>query len=124
MELFELILIILACVAASSVLDKMIPRVSLPLLQIGVGLIIAITIPHLAEVHVDAELFLMLFIAPLLFRDSKETDRLRLWNNKWSILSMAITLVISSVLAAGFILHWIIPSIPLAAAFACAIAEK
>ncbi len=122
MELFELILIILACVAASSVLDQMIPRVSLPLLQIGVGLIIAITIPHLAEVHVDAELFLMLFIAPLLFRDSKETDRLRLWNNKWSILSMAITLVISSVLAAGFILHWIIPSIPLAAAFACAAA--
>ncbi|MBQ9015796.1 MAG: Na+/H+ antiporter [Firmicutes bacterium] len=122
MELFELVLLLLACVAASSVLDQMISRMSLPLLQIGVGFAAALILPALAEVHIDAELFLMLFIAPLLFRESQESTRVQLWNNKWSILSMAIALVIVSVLVAGFVLNRIIPTIPLAAAFACAAA--
>ena len=86
------------------------------------GFIAAIILPRLAEVHIDAELFLLLFIAPLLFREAQESERLQLWRNKWSILSMAIALVLASVLVAGFMLHWIIPSIPLAAAFACAAA--
>lgn len=122
MELFELILILLACVIFSSVLDQVIPKMSLPLLQIAVGLILAILIPRMAEVHVDSELFMTLFIAPLLFREAKEADRRALWNNKWTVLSMAIALVIVSVLAAGYMLHWIVPSIPLAAAFGCAAA--
>ena len=122
MELFELILLLLVCVMASSVLDQMISRMSLPLLQIGIGLAAALLMPHLASVYVDSELFMMLFIAPLLFREAREADKASLWGNRWSILSMAIALVIASVLAAGFILHWIIPSISLAAAFACAAA--
>lgn len=122
MEVFELILILLACVMISSVIDQVTTHISLPLWQIGVGLVVAIILPRLAEVHLDSEFFLMLFIAPLLFRDSKEVSRITLWNNRLSILSMAIALVIASVLAAGFIMHWIIPSVPLAAAFACAAA--
>lgn len=122
MELFILVLIILACVMASAVIDQFIPLFSLPLLQIGVGLVIAIIFPALAQVHIDEELFLMLFIAPLLYRDSREVDRATLWDNHWSILSMAIALVVASVLTAGFVLHQIIPAIPLAAAFACAAA--
>ncbi|MBE6045853.1 MAG: sodium:proton exchanger, partial [Clostridiales bacterium] len=122
MELFELILILLACVMASAVADQFIPHLSLPLLQIAVGLVIALILPVLTHVHIEAELFLMLFIAPLLYRDSREVSRVMLWSNRWSILSMAIALVIVSVLAAGFVLHQIIPAIPLAAAFACAAA--
>ena len=122
MELFELILILLACVMASAVADQFIPHLSLPLLQIAVGLVIALFLPILTHVHIEAELFLMLFIAPLLYRDSREVSRTTLWSNRWSILSMAIALVIVSVLAAGFVLHQIIPAIPLAASFACAAA--
>ena len=122
MELFELILILLACVMASSIIEQFIPHFSLPLLQIGVGLIIALILPSLAHVHLDAELFLMLFIAPLLYRDSREVNRSTLWTNRWSVLSMAVPLVIASVIFAGFVLHQIIPAIPLAAAFACAAA--
>lgn len=120
MELFELILILLACVMASAILDQVISKVSLPLLQIAVGLAIALVIPALSKTEVESELFLVLFITPLLFREAKETDRRQLWDNKLSVLSMAIALVIVTVLVAGFALHWIIPSIPLAAAFACA----
>ena len=115
MELFELVLLLLACVAASSVLDQVISKMSLPLLQIAVGFVAALAMPHLAEVHLDSELFLVLFIAPLLFREAKETDRLTLWGNKWSVISMAIALVIVSVIAAGFVLNAIIPAIALAA---------
>ncbi|MBR2779750.1 MAG: Na+/H+ antiporter [Firmicutes bacterium] len=122
MELFELILVLLACVMVSSVFDQMISKMSLPLLQIGVGLVLALLFPWLANVHVEAELFLMLFIAPLLFREAKETSRSMLRQNLGAILSMAIALVLASVLAAGYMLHWIVPSIPLAAAFACAAA--
>lgn len=122
MELFELVLLLLACVAASSVLDQVISKMSLPLLQIAVGFVAALAMPHLAEVHLDSELFLVLFIAPLLFREAKETDRLTLWGNKWSVISMAIALVIVSVIAAGFVLNAIIPAIALAAAFGCAAA--
>ena len=122
MELFELVLLLLACVAASSVLDQVISKMSLPLLQIAVGFAAALVLPHLAEVHLDSELFLVLFIAPLLFREAKETDRLTLWKNKWSVASMAIALVVVSVVAAGFVLNAIIPSIALAAAFGCAAA--
>ena len=122
MELFELILILLACVMASSVIDQFIPHFSLPLLQIGVGLVIALILPSLSHVHIDAELFLMLFIAPLLYRDSREVSRKTLWDNRWSVLSMAIVLVIITVILAGIVLHHIIPAISLAAAFACAAA--
>ena len=63
MELFELILLLLACVMASAVFDQMIAGFSLPIIQIAIGLAAAIALPELASVHVDAELFLMLFIA-------------------------------------------------------------
>lgn len=122
MELMEFVMILLVCVIVSSMLDQIMSRMSLPLLQIGIGFVLAILIPRLAETEVESELFMMLFIAPLLFREAKETNIRTLWKNKWSILSMAIFLVIVTVLAAGFILNLIIPSIPLAAAFACAAA--
>ncbi|MGI6535030.1 MAG: Na+/H+ antiporter [Eggerthellaceae bacterium] len=122
MEVFELVLILLACVIASSVLDQMVGRVSLPLIQIAVGFVVALLIPATADVHVESELFLVLFIAPLLFNEARESSRHDLWVNKGAILSLAIGLVLLTVLIVGFALHAIVPSIPLAAAFACAAA--
>ena len=120
METFELILILLACVIASSPLDQVLKKISLPIVQVGIGLVVAIILPEVAEVYVDPELFLVLFIAPLLFNEARESTRRDLWNNKGSILSMAIGLVLLTVLVVGFALNWLVPSIPLAAAFACA----
>ena len=122
MELFELILILLACVIVSSVLEQVFTRLSLPLVQIAVGLAAALAFPWLGNVHVESELFLVLFIAPLLYSEAFESNKRDLWRNKGSILSMAIALVIATVLVMGFLLHYLVPSIPLAAAFACAAA--
>ena len=42
METFLLILLMLAAVLASSVIDQLVPKVSSPLIQIGLGLAIAV----------------------------------------------------------------------------------
>ena len=118
MELFELVLLLLGAVLLSTVFAEMIPRVSLPLVQIALGLVAALFWAHPTDIQVDPELFLVLFIAPLLFDESRHANRRALWNNRGAILSLAIGLVIATVLIVGFTLNWLVPSIPLAAAFA------
>ncbi len=118
MEAFELILLLMVAVLLSSVLDQVVPRISSPLIQIGLGVIIALLAISPIRVSIDPELFLILFIAPLLFHDSIEANKKSLWDNKGIIVSYAIGLVLLIVLCVGFVLHWLVPSIPLAAAFA------
>ena len=119
METFEFVLIVLTCVAASSVIDKFV-NVSIPVIQVVIGLLVALVLPNVQEVHLESELFMLVFIAPLLFNETRETNIRALLLNLNSILSLAIALVIISVLSVGYALHLMVPSIPLAAAFALA----
>ena len=119
LETFEFVLIVLTCVAASSVIDKFV-NVSIPVIQVVIGLLVALVLPNVQEVHLESELFMLLFIAPLLFNETRETNIRALLLNLNSILSLAIALVIVSVLSVGYALHLMVPSIPLAAAFALA----
>ena len=112
-------LIVLTCVAASSVIDKFV-NVSIPVIQVVIGLLVALVLPSVQEVHLESELFMLLFIAPLLFNETRETNIRALILNLNSILSLAIALVVVSVLSVGYALHLMVPSIPLAAAFALA----
>lgn len=118
MEMLEFVLLLLAAVLVSAVLDQMMPRVSLPLVQIAIGAIVILLVGTPVDVAIDPELFLVLFIAPLLFDESRHASKRGLWDNKGSIVSLAIGLVVVTVLVVGFVLNWIEPSIPLAAAFA------
>lgn len=118
MEVFELVLMLLLAVLLSSILDQVVPRISSPLIQIALGIGIAMLAISPIEVNLDPELFLVLFIAPLLFNDALEADKRNLWDNKVTIVSFAIGLVVVITLCVGFVLHWLVPSIPLAAAFA------
>ena len=119
LETFEFVLIVLTCVAASSVIDKFV-NVSIPVIQVVIGLLVALVLPSVQEVHLESELFMLLFIAPLLFNETRETNIRALILNLNSILSLAIALVVVSVLSVGYALHLMVPSIPLAAAFALA----
>ena len=112
-------LIVLTCVAASSVIDKFV-NVSIPVIQVIIGLLVALILPSVQEIHLESELFMLLFIAPLLFNETRETNIRALILNLNSILSLAIALVVVSVLSVGYALHLMVPSIPLAAAFALA----
>lgn len=118
MEAFALALILLAGVLVSSVIDQIVPHVSLPLVQITLGLAFALLTPTEVNINLDPELFLVLFIAPLLFDEAKHANKADLWKERKPVLSLAIGLVVATALIIGFTLNLIIPSIPLAAAFA------
>ncbi|MBQ3302233.1 MAG: Na+/H+ antiporter [Eggerthellaceae bacterium] len=118
MAALELALVLLITVLASAVLDQMIPRVSLPLIQIFLGFVMAFFAGERINITLNPELFLVLFVAPLLFHEAREADKIALWRNRSTMLSFAIGLVVAIVLVVGFATHLMIPSISLAAAFA------
>ncbi len=104
-------------VLLSSIIDQILPRVSPPLIQIALGLGLAMILGSGFEAEIDPELFLVLFIAPLLFKDARNANKARLWKNKAGIISLAIGLVVVIVLVVGFVMNAIVPSIPLTCAF-------
>ncbi|WP_286143521.1 cation:proton antiporter [Adlercreutzia caecimuris] len=118
MQTFELILFLLAAVIASSILDKFLPRVSLPLVQVALGAVIAAAVATPLEWGIDPELLLILFIAPLHFNETRHVDSGALWKNRWGIASLSVGLVFAIVVACGATLHALVPAIPLAAACA------
>lgn len=118
MEALELGLLLLAAVLLSSVVDQLVPKVSSPLIQIALGVLIALIAGEQIDINLDPELFLVLFIAPLLYHEAHTANRAALWSNLKVVVSLAVGLVVVTVLAIGFTVNWLVPSIPLAAAFA------
>lgn len=118
MEYLVIALLYVGAVLVSSVLDQFLRGVSLPLVQMAVGVAIYFFADLPIDVTINSELFLVMFIAPLLFDESRNISNRILWDNRNTALSLAIALVVVSVLVVGFVLHWLVPSISLAAAFA------
>ncbi|CAI3202465.1 putative cation/proton antiporter [Clostridium neonatale] len=85
------------------------------------GAIIAILHPQFI-IELDPHIFLVVFIAPLLFYDGKNSDKRSLWNQRKDIILMALALVFITVILVGFLINKLSPSISLAAAFALAAA--
>ncbi|MBC1646964.1 Na+/H+ antiporter [Listeria welshimeri] len=121
MEIFLYVLALLVAIFISNLLNRFVPFVSVPLIQIGLGVFIAV-MPITFDLKLNPELFLVMFIAPLLFNDGKRTDKTALWGMRMPILVLALGLVFATVVVIGYFVHWMIPTIPLAAAFALAAA--
>ena len=118
MATFEFFLLVAAAVLLSAILDEVLPRISLPLIQIALGVVIALLSLSPITIDISPDIFLLLFIAPLLYYEAKKSDRTSLWRLRTSVLSLAVGLVVAIMLIVGFALHLILPSVPLAAAFA------
>ena len=118
MATLQFILMASSAVLVSVILDELIPRVSMPLIQIGLGVIIALFSWSPITLDISPDIFLLFFIAPLLYYEARESDRTSLWRHRTSVLSLAIGLVVAIMLIVGFTLNFLVPSIPLAAAFA------
>lgn len=116
MELFLIVLLLLATIGLSNIINHFMPFIPVPLIQIFLGVMLA-TIPLGVQIPIEPELFFVLFIAPLLFNDGKNVPRAELWKLRKLIFLMALGLVLVTVLAIGYSAHWLIPSIPLPAAF-------
>ncbi|MFP1739624.1 Na+/H+ antiporter [Lonsdalea quercina] len=120
MEIFFTILIMTLVVSLSGVITRILPfQIPLPLMQIGLGAVMAW--PKFG-LHVDfnPELFMVLFIPPLLFADGWKTPTREFLRHMREILGLALLLVIITVVGMGYLIHWMVPDMPLVAAFALA----
>lgn len=119
MHSIDVVLAMLLAVAVSGYLVRIVPfSLPLPLVQIGLGAVIA---GVFKKGHVlDPELFFLLFLPPLLFLDGWRIPKQGLFRDKGAILELAFGLVVFTVVGAGFLIHWMIPAMPLAVAFALA----
>ena len=101
LEALMLALLLLAAVLVSSVIDQLVPKISSPLIQILLGLGIALLASSQIKIELDDKLFLVLFIAPLLYDEAKNIDKASLWRNRKPVLSLAIGLVLATALVVG-----------------------
>src|SRR5690606_13218678 len=62
----------------------------------------------------------LLFLPPLLFLDGWRIPKQDLLRDKSTILELALGLVLFTVVGVGFFIHWLIPAMPMAVAFALA----
>ncbi|TPL82094.1 Na+/H+ antiporter [Mesorhizobium sp. B2-3-13] len=118
MDVAIFILVVLVFVALSGALVRLV-RVPLPVLQIAIGAALAWPAGGL-HVEIDPELFLLVFIPPLLFGDAFAAPKRELVALRGPILDLAIGLVFFTIVGFGYALHWLVPSIPLVVAFALA----
>ncbi|TPK23568.1 Na+/H+ antiporter [Mesorhizobium sp. B2-5-9] len=118
MDVAIFILVVLIFVALSGALVRLV-RVPLPVLQIAIGAALAWPAKGL-HVEIDPELFLLVFIPPLLFGDAFAAPKRELVALRGPILDLAVGLVFFTIVGFGYALHWLVPSIPLVVAFALA----
>lgn len=119
METVAIVLFLLLAVVISGVLARMSPiALPLPLYQIALGACIA-SVANLG-VTLQPDIFFLLFLPPLLFLDGWRIPKEGLFRDKGTILELALGLVVFTVLGVGLFINWMIPSMPLAVAFALA----
>ncbi len=119
MESVAISLFLLLAVVVSGWLSRLSPvSVPAPVVQIALGAVIALTTG--AAVDLEPDVFFLLFLPPLLFYDGWKIPKEGLFRDKGTILQLALGLVVFTVVGLGLLIHWLIPLMPLAAAFALA----
>ena len=119
MHTVEIVLLVLMLGAVTGVAARYLPAIPLPLIQIAMGA--ALSWPQRGlHIAFDPELFLLLFIPPLLFADGWRIPKREFFALWRPVLRLALGLVLFTVLGLGVLIHWLIPAMPLPVAFALA----
>jgi CPA1 family monovalent cation:H+ antiporter len=119
LETVSIVLFLLLAVVASGAVSRMLPvAIPTPLVQILLGAVIGLSTSY--RVDLDPELFLLLFLPPLLFLDGWRIPKDELLKDLSTIVELALGLVLLTVIGMGIFIHWMIPAMPLAVAFALA----
>ena len=103
------VLFLLLAVVLSGTLAKAI-RLPLPLVQIGLGAIIALSV--VPTVDLKPSIFFLLFLPPLLFLDGWRIPKDDLFRDRAIVLELALGLVVFTVVGVGLLIHWLIPAMP------------
>ncbi|MDR1775990.1 MAG: sodium:proton antiporter [Actinomycetes bacterium] len=106
-------------VLLSSIISQFIPDISVPLIQIALGVGCALIFGDF-ELSVTPEAFMLIFIAPLLFNDALRSDRAALWRLREPIAGIVVGLVFLSTIITGYVAHALLPVLSLAGCFALA----
>jgi Na+/H+ antiporter len=118
-ESITVTLFLLLAVVVSGWLQRGLPwSLPLPIVQIALGALIALVTEEAVELN--PEVFFLLFLPPLLFLDGWRIPKDGLFRDRDTILELAVGLVIITVVGVGFLINWLIPSMPLPVAFALA----
>lgn len=119
MEIVSLSLVLLMAVVVSSAVARMVPfAIPAPIVQIAAGAIIGLSVD--IRVTLDPELFFYLFLPPLLFLDGWRIRKDGLFRDAKIVVELALVLVVVTVIGAGYLIHWMLPLMPLPVAFALA----
>ena len=119
MHTVETVLLVLMIGAVTGIIARYIRAIPLPLIQIMLGA--ALSWPQ-KGLHIDFDpgLFMLLFSPPLLFADGWRIPKREFFALYRPILRLAFGLVLFTVIGLGYLIHWMIPEIPLTVAFALA----
>lgn len=120
MQTFAFIVIVVLAVVVSQPLARLLKVVPLPILQIAIGAALVRPVTGGLHVEIEPDLFLLIFIPPLLFADAWRAPKREYRRLLRPILSLAVGLVFFTILGFGLALHWLVPEMPLAVAFALA----
>lgn len=112
-----LLAIIFAAVVLANILARHITKIPLPFFLIFLGILLA-GLPVYNNFNLDPSTFALAVIAPMLFNEAQNSSRLWIGRSITNILSLAVGLVIVSVLVVGFGLHLVYAIMPISLAFA------
>lgn len=118
METLYLIFLLLLAVGISRILANVVP-LPLPILQILMGSALALP-PFSMGVELRPEIFMLLFIPPLLFYDGWKIPKREFTEHGAEMTAMSLVLVLIILVVVGYFIHWLLPAIPLGASFALA----
>jgi len=119
MHTVETVLLVLMLGALTGIAARYLRAIPLPLIQIALGALLSWPQQGL-HIAFDPELFLLLFIPPLLFADGWRIPKREFFALYRPILKLALGLVLFTVIGLGYLIHWMIPEMPLTVAFALA----
>ncbi|KRA01255.1 Na+/H+ antiporter [Achromobacter sp. Root565] len=119
METFTVVVAMLVAVLLSGGLARLSPiPIPLPFVQIALGFLISAVFQR--GVLIEPDIFFLLFLPPLLFLDGWRVSKLAVLRESSSIIQLAFGLVFLTVIGVGYLIHWMIPAVPLPVAFAIA----
>ncbi|HRP27651.1 MAG TPA: Na+/H+ antiporter, partial [Burkholderiaceae bacterium] len=119
MHTVDIVLLVVLLGALTGIVARYMRGIPLPLIQIALGALLSWPRQGL-HIAFDPDLFLALFIPPLLFADGWRIPKREFFALLMPILRLALGLVLFTVLGLGLLIHWLIPGIPLSVAFALA----
>lgn len=118
MSIITIVLVFMMSIVGTVFLYQLLPvKFPLPLIQIATGAALA---AGGFQVDFDHHIFLLLFIPPLLFLEGWRIPKDVFFSDLKPILSLAIGLVLVTIIGIGWFIHWLIPTLTIATGFVLA----